>query len=798
MSVYIPCLNVDKPDGGGGFSVGIGVGQGGGETGSLAPGVSFTHSDSPVTLTIAPVPPFIFFGPNWQFWWNLFGLGETRIEREKEQIQEIGTNIFQYLKKAYGVPIRDNHWLQFSSDGVKDQFRRRPDIAALVQYTSGTDDIVANLVFARKNASQGQEERVSNQFLANAAINNWPVNATIQIWDGIVLASSPECSTVPDRWKYNPEITQRTAELAVILQYIDLPVLANMATIHAIGNAISENLILQWAQNPNAVKDIPKRQQYGWQSLYSEGKWALPPYGNFLGGAQSLLVRDHIVELTSQVHVPRPQYPDFIVPQQQPPTPTPQPQPTPTPTPTPQLDLARAQAIVQRANQDILPTDAEDTWLRTDQGKQSIREYARVNPFPVNLYSYIIEPQGARPTAQEPTPIPGPQPPYVPPPQPQPEPPPQNTEEIPNQTDLARACQILRLLTNRQTLSDADYDWMLTNIGAKALAQQSHNPLCTQPEIEPGPNPPPQNTPDCPTPQLPYPDGPYYPQPGPLPFPNQPTPQEPQGCDPECLQLIEMLRQQQQSCCDEVHLVVYPRLLNLETWIIDIERRLPGPMPPVPYPPFVPPSQPYPDPTPVPPGPEPPPPGEPLPPQLPPEVVACVETLCDQEKFCQMVQACERELECLTIGLCDPLGGPWGGMAECWQNANKTPDRGVQGAYAGVAYPDSAARLYTLSYEQSVGIQGKSQGGTYPQSFVPSDPLRWNAPAQRIAAGRVQAWKSKSAVNTRESPTIPSRPWIFANPADGEPGQIKVRSVKPRDGEIDPCSGVTQGTLELP
>lgn len=813
MSVYIPCLNVDKPDGGGGFSVGVGVGQGGGEAGGLAPGITFTHSDSPVQLGIMPVPPFIFFGPNWQFWFDLFGLGETRIEREKEAIQDVMTPIFKYLKKSYGVPIRDNHALQFPSDGVRNQFERRPDIAALAPYLAQTDDMVASLVFARKNPSQGQEERVSNQFLANAAINNWPVNATIDIWDGIVQAANPNCASVPDRWKYNPEVTQRAAELAVILQYIPLAALVNMATHNAIGNSVAKNLIMMWGSNPQLVDDIPQRQAYDWQLRYQNVDGPGAPYYWLYPEPFNLLDRQHIQALTQTVIVPRPHYPDFVLPDFAPPppvfeippfvpppgwTPPPFPQPQPLPPRQPrQQDIDYLNGVVNHVLAGRQITYLQDQWLRSPVGQETLIWFAPNNFVPLRVQAYL--PGGEQPPsvpAPQPGDPPAPQEP-TPPPAPQPPQPPGGgqTGEIPNQQELDRACEIIRRLTRREGLSQADYDWMLTQLGAKALAQMSHDPRCTARQQD-GETPIPQpQDPECPDPQSPFPS----PQPQPFPFPQppgypfpQPFPQPPQqGCPPECLELIELLRQRMEECCELTRLVVLPRIDWLTQWIIDIERRLPGPMPPLPPTPPRPPSLPQPpaippeldDPPPIPPG--------EIPPFLPPEIVACLTTLCDQEAFCQMVQACERELECLPLEACNLGLKIWGVMAECWLQARTPPAGDIRGVYADWSGP--AQMLEGLRQASPVHSMGQQSAQKGPR------PFGWQgdwggatgiyATATQHASAVALAWGNGEdvTVGLPHTYTQGNHEYVFASPGEQAVNALKLRSVKLREDEPDPC-----------
>lgn len=754
MTVFIPCLNPDRPDSGSGFSVSVGAGLTGEGGTTPTPGVSFTHDDSPVTMTVVPVPPFIFFGPNFAFWSDLFGLGETRIEREKEQIQDILTPIFRYLAKSYGVPIRDNHALQFPSDGVQAQLARRPDIAALAPTLMLTAETMARLVFASKDTSSGQQERIVNQYLANAAINDWPVSATQQIWDGMLDASRQDCANDASRWLNNPEIVQRTAEMAVILQYIPLGVLVNMAAGHYIGNPLAERLVMLWANDPSLVSNIPHRDQYSWQPMYVNGEWNTPPYRGPWGTPIPLYDRDHIKELLLGVQVPRPRYPDFILPPQggvQNPLPPSQPQPEPTPQPQPE-------------------------------------------PTP--------QPQPTPTPTPQPEPQPQPQP--IPPPQDQPEiptPPPQTTIE-PTQPDYNFACQISRKMAQRIALTQAELDWMLTVVGSKALTWAVNEPACGLPQTTQPDLPQDDQDPDCPPWQPPgdaiVPGDQVPNTPLPQPYP-PPRPQLPDGvCDPDCQVQIDQLKERQDECCDVTNYWVVPNIQNIWTWLIDVEARLPGPPPPLAP---TPPASPEPTPTPLPPPlPEPPeenPPGQ-EPPPLPPEVIECLKELCDPQKLCEKIRECERELECVTLPFCDESGGPWGGMTECWHIHNPTPDRDVYGAYRQAQLPNSFTATYLRSYQQAFGIQGQQSGQSTFTSYDPRDPGRFDATSKRLAASYVADWKASALTINRQSVTIPSRPWIFADPDDAVAGAVKIRQPKLRSGEIDPCTGVAEDVLEIP
>ena len=725
MSVFLPCLNPDKPDSGGGFSVGVGVGayKSDGWKGIVSVGI--THSDSPITIGITPVPPFIFFGPNLRFWIDLFGLGETRIDREKQQIQDVMTGIFYFLNSAYGVPIRDGHALQFPSDGVRAQFSRRPDIEALVPHLLLSSEAMTRMVFASKDSSQGQRERVVNQYLANAAINDWPVSAAVQIWDGMLSGAEPGCADDPQRWIRNPAVVVAAAEMAVTLQYIPLDVLTNMATVHAIGDPMAEKIILGWAQNPDLVSAIPYRHQYDWQGIYERGEWALGPYRNPLGATIPLYQREHFKEIASQVLILRPRYPDFVDPPaggvQGNPKPAPQPPPPPV---TPQ------------------PND----------------------PSPV----------------PQPDPNPAPQPPPL---------------EIPNQRDLDRGCQIVRDFAAGKPVSQADLDWMLTNLGAQAIAKAANDPRCAYTPQPNGPTLPQPEDPNCP-PRQPIDPGPRQrpsPWPIPVPQPYPPPRRQPKDgpCDPDCQRQIDLLRERIVDCCGKVETYVIPNLYEIWRWLTDIERRLPGP-PPVlqPAPPQGPtPPRELPLPPDEPPGENPP--GEAPPPLLPPEVIDCVKELCDPNKLCEKVKECERELECVRIPLCDPQGGPWGAMAECWYRAN-TPDPPTPlGRLDSRKYPasfgDALLASHKVAMREIFGGQGQSQGAM--QAVDPqSDEARYIASSNMAGDMFMDGWLlGKQTITSYPDHTLNWPPYIYADPDGAKSQVVKIRQPKLRPGEIDPC-----------
>lgn len=710
MAVYIPCLNPDT-DNGGSSSVSVGVGGVAGGENGLSPGVQITFRDSPFTLTISPFPPFLGIGINFQFWANLFGLGETRIQREKAQIQDVYTPIFQYLNSAFGVPIQDGHALQFPSDGVQAQFDAHPEIAALVPELLGTAGIVANDVFAIHDPSQGELERVVNQFLANAAINQWPVDATRQIWQGIVDAAQPDCSQNADRWIKNPLVVRSAAIGGALLQYIPLNVLSDMAVSHHIGDPLLENLILLWSSNPDLVATIPYQSNaFPWQSIYVNGEWALPPYGNAFS-VTPLLSRDHIQALLQTVSIPVVRYPAFG------PVPSGPLYPAPQPpadgggqgggTPFPQLPYP-------------LPT-----------GQPPIYGI----PQPPGLPVLEIPP------VQLPVPPPQAQPP-LPPGQPVPQParPPDASTDyhLWTQQQIDYACWISRLLHGNSPLKDDEHQWLSIPGNIAVLNTVLANPQCSQPIRRPDqhsdPIPVPQDCLEIPvqTPSIPpISQRPYYPDPPPEPFP-QPGPLD-QPCPPLCQYEIDVLRQRQDFCCDQTELVVLPKLDDLERFrdwvyhIFDVPTN-DGPV----FPPVVPTVPPVPDSDPT--TTFPPPTSDGLPP-----ITDCnsvfVTTLLDciiprlplptpgNTSFCDALLQCiedhcvevkERLRRCpdpVDQTSCEEGIAKWGKWAECWLNA-KTD-------YPDPLVPDNPQPFSTQAMDNLwLGIQ---QGDTFPLNQFRAD-----------------------------------------------------------------------------
>jgi hypothetical protein len=112
---------------------------------------------------------------------QIFGLNPTHIRYEKRAIQDFFTPLFQYVAKTLGWPVRDNHFLQISSDRVKAEFRNRPDLERLKPSLISK----ANQIKLKFISGDVDTERIVNQFLANAAINGWTDVMVLTFWNAI-------------------------------------------------------------------------------------------------------------------------------------------------------------------------------------------------------------------------------------------------------------------------------------------------------------------------------------------------------------------------------------------------------------------------------------------------------------------------------------------------------------------------------------------------------------------------------------------------------------------------------------
>ena len=259
-----------------------------------------------------------------------------------------------------------------------------------------------------------------------------------------------------------------------------------------------------------------------------------------------------------------------------------------------------------------------------------------------------------------------------------------------------------------------------------------------------------------------------------------------------CQAEIDRLKERLQECCGKVETWVIPNIFEIWRWLTDIERRVPGP-PPVLIP--APPRGPVPPPVLEPPPDEPPgenPPGEAPPPLLPPEVIDCIKELCDPEEFCRKVTECERELECVRLPLCDPQGGPWGGMAECWLQANTEGEEDIEQSYAGQTFPKHGSSQLVFAWQAAL-MRSAQQRGYQGQAAIPAGEQGELGEYYQYAQPYIQAFMDSITTGDYDSPEIVEPeivepPFVFADPADVSGRTLKIRSLKLRPGEMDPCA----------
>ena len=129
---------------------------------------------------------------------NLLGFGQTHIDSQKDSIQQFSTPVWRAYADYKGLPLRDGHFLQFKSGGVKRELDKRPDLAAAKQWIMQTYSAKIVKKFFRGDKT-GLVERYTNQVLANAAINNWGLNDLTNLLGSLVEASVPESRTLAAR-----------------------------------------------------------------------------------------------------------------------------------------------------------------------------------------------------------------------------------------------------------------------------------------------------------------------------------------------------------------------------------------------------------------------------------------------------------------------------------------------------------------------------------------------------------------------------------------------------------------------
>ena len=754
MGVYLPCLNVDSKDSGSSYSVGAFLNPSSVANAVGAKVLASVLGDSAFSFYIGPLSILLSIGINFEFWKNILGLGETRIDREKEAIQDVMTPIFRYLNKAYKVPITDNHALQFPSDGVKKQFERRPEIAALVDYTASTDDYVANYVFAKDNAELGQEQRVSNQFLANASYNDWTVDATKKIWDAIVEAAKPECSQDKSRWVYNPEIVRTVAQMGALKRYIPLDVLLDYATHNELGTFLANEVVKMWGNNPDLVKDLPTNLTNSYSDLYQTYSGSHLAEQDEYGNVIPLMGRAGWGNLVNTVEVKGPEYPDFINPDNG-------------------IQSGNGggtqggggtggdQGGGTGGDQGGGTGGDQGGGTGGDQGDGGGGDQGGGDGGD----------QGGNGGTQ-------------------------SGDGLTETQRFNYACRIVYKLVNKQQLTQDEYDWILTNEGSTAVTDAYRDPDCN-PSLGQSYDPDLPTTDDCPT--VPQDDG------GGDQGTDGPPDQgdgdggdQDQDCPPKCQEQIDILREQQDECCDKIEEIIIPEIKIILEWLTDIEYRVPGPLPTLgPSPePFTPPTDPGDKPKKD--EPDEPTGTTPTEPPFPPEVMDCLAKLCAPGEIPRIVKEQERQLECIKMDACDLGVRIAGALAECWLRTHTANPANVEGEFRGWTGPQQI-----LASLRAVAPENYQRGGGTPTG---PRPLGWQG-AWRGASGEYgeicQQGSSTALLWGGPNPTNDTQPipvaittwsYVFASPDDQNQAVLKVRTVKPREDELDPCEESNEET----
>lgn len=193
-TLAIPCIRKVNRDGGGDVDVNFSFGAG--EDGGGAGYILISPPGSPIDIGIVPFPPFVLPIPDFAVIFDdLFG--KSTIQRQKDEIQRYLTQVLRYVSNTYGFPLADDHALQFKSSGVRREFLKRPDLAILADAMWTDADAIITGAFGYDKSGPGIHERFVNQFLANASYNLWPLQATLDLWQAIVKASTCPRPTKP-------------------------------------------------------------------------------------------------------------------------------------------------------------------------------------------------------------------------------------------------------------------------------------------------------------------------------------------------------------------------------------------------------------------------------------------------------------------------------------------------------------------------------------------------------------------------------------------------------------------------
>jgi hypothetical protein len=194
----LKCGNGDFGDDG----VDVSVGALPGADGGIGVVITITPPDSPVSVNIVPFPPFILPGLNWDFFF-----GPTKIDVQKDIIKNFLTPVFRFVRDNYGYRLPSNNAVRFDSSPLRARMKGYPELDALRPFISEDTETVLNCFKVTKER-EGFAKRFVNQYLGNAAYNDWTVDQTTDLWDAMIAAMTPlpscppQCMTATQLLKY--------------------------------------------------------------------------------------------------------------------------------------------------------------------------------------------------------------------------------------------------------------------------------------------------------------------------------------------------------------------------------------------------------------------------------------------------------------------------------------------------------------------------------------------------------------------------------------------------------------------
>ena len=113
----------------------------------------------------------------------------TRIELEKQLIEQWFEPIFRLVAVSYCYPINGQVFDDLTADQVDYWFRQRPDIAQWVEIGQWEGQMLIDKKVGLQTLGTGGAERLARQFLANAARNGWTEQQVKDFWEGLMTSA---------------------------------------------------------------------------------------------------------------------------------------------------------------------------------------------------------------------------------------------------------------------------------------------------------------------------------------------------------------------------------------------------------------------------------------------------------------------------------------------------------------------------------------------------------------------------------------------------------------------------------